>query len=160
CGAAALQKSSQISAAPPVTAEQIAADTSGPQFHLAGKAERINDPNGPVYFNGSYHMFYQKASPGGKHWGHAVSPDMIRWKHVPDAIAPTPGTYDGVNCASGGCVIDNGTPTIIYTGFRPEVQCIATSDKDMIVWRKYAGNPVIPRPPAGHFVMPKSSSAA
>jgi beta-fructofuranosidase len=157
-GAAALLHRSN--AAPAITAADIAADTSRPQVHLVAPAHRLNDPNGPVYFNGNYHIFYQKAYREGKHWGHAVSPDMIRWKHLPDAIAPTPGGPDAVNCASGCCVIDNGTPTIIYTGFRPEVQCIATSDQEMIVWRKYAGNPVIAGPPAHHYVMPKSSSAA
>lgn len=85
---------------------------------------------------------------------------MIHWRHLPDAIAPTPGGPDAVNCASGCCVIDHGTPTIVYTGFRPEKQCIATSDDEMIVWQKYPGNPVIAAPPRGHFVMPKSSSAA
>jgi beta-fructofuranosidase len=145
---------------PNVTTAQIAADPSRPQVHLVAPAHRLNDPNGPVYCNGRYHIFYQKGCPDGKHWGHAASPDMIRWKHLPDAIAPTKGGPDAVNCASGSCVIDNGTPTIIYTGFRPEVQCIATSDRDMLRWRKYERNPVIAGPPPGHYVMPKSSSAA
>jgi beta-fructofuranosidase len=160
CAAGTAAKLLPHLAAAPVTLEQIAADTSRPQLHLVAPAHRLNDPNGPVYFNGQHHMFYQKGCPDGKHWGHAASPDMIRWKHLPDAIAPTKGGPDSVNCASGCCVIDNGTPTIIYTGFRPEVQCIATSDKDMLVWRKFEGNPVIPGPPNGHYVMPKSSSAA
>ncbi len=155
-GAAALQTRN----VPAATSGTIASDTSRPRVHLVAPANRLNDPNGPVYFNGSYHIFYQKACPDGKHWGHAASPDMIHWKHLPDAIAPTPGGPDAVNCASGSCVIDGDTPTIIYTGFRPEVQCIATSDRDMLVWRKYDGNPVIPAPPKNHYVMPKSSSAA
>src|SRR5512133_4397225 len=76
------------------TPGQIAADRSRPQAHLVAPANRLNDPNGPVYFNGQYHMFYQKAWPEGKHWGHAASPDMIRWKHLPDAIGPTKGGPD------------------------------------------------------------------
>ena len=122
--------------------ETIASDPQRPQFHLVAPAHRINDPNGPIYHRGKYHIFYQKACADGKHWGHAVSPDMLRWKHVPDAIAPTPGGPDPVSCASGCCVIHNGVPTIIYTGMRPEVQCVATSDDDMVTWSKYSGNPV------------------
>ena len=104
----------------PVPSQTIATDPHRPQYHLVAPAHRINDPNGPIYLQGTYHMFYQKACPDGKHWGHAASPDMLHWKHLPDAIAPTPGGPDWVSCASGGCVIHNGTPTIIYTGFRPE----------------------------------------
>jgi beta-fructofuranosidase len=145
--------------AAPVARDTIARDPHRPQYHLVAPAHRINDPNGPIYHRGTYHMFYQKACPDGKHWGHAASPDMLHWKHLPDAIAPTPGGPDRISCASGGCVIHNGTPTIIYTGFRPEVQCIATSNDDMVTWHKYPGNPVV-TPPKGMAVIPKSSSAA
>lgn len=69
CGAVALTRALPGFAAPAVTAGQIAADTSRPQIHLVGPAHRINDPNGPVYHKGKYHIFYQKAERDGKHWG-------------------------------------------------------------------------------------------
>ena len=55
----------------------------------------MNDPNGPIWWKGKYHMFYQlnphAAVWGDMHWGHAVSPDMVHWQHQPVALAPTPG---------------------------------------------------------------------
>jgi beta-fructofuranosidase len=113
----------------------------------------MNDPNGPIYWQGHYHMFYQYnpngAFWGDMHWGHAVSPDMVHWKHLPVALAPTPGGPDKDGVFSGCAVIDNSVPTAIYTGVNPEVQCIATSSGDLTAWKKYPGNPVIARPPEG-----------
>jgi len=113
----------------------------------------MNDPNGPIFWKGQYHMFYQHnpngAFWGTMHWGHAVSPDLVHWKHLPIALAPTPGGADKDGCFSG-CAVDNhGVPTLVYTGVSPEVQCLATTDDAMITWRKFAGNPVIGAPPSG-----------
>jgi beta-fructofuranosidase len=67
----------------------------GPQYHLLPAANWMNDPNAPIFWQGKYHMFYQYnpngAFWGDMHWAHAVSEDMIRWKHLPVALAPTPG---------------------------------------------------------------------
>ncbi len=126
-------------------------DPLKPLFHLATKANWINDPNGPVYFNGEYHMFFQHNPYGDKwgnmSWGHAVSKDMVTWQHLPIALTPNPGSYDKDGVFSGCCVIDKGVPTIIYTGVNPEVQCIARSYDNMRTWEKYEGNPVIAKPP-------------
>ncbi len=126
-------------------------DPLKPLFHLATKANWINDPNGPVYFKGEYHMFFQHNPYGDKwgnmSWGHAVSKDMVTWQHLPIALTPNPESYDKDGVFSGCCVIDNGVPTIIYTGVNPEVQCIARSYDNMRTWIKYDGNPVIPKPP-------------
>jgi beta-fructofuranosidase len=139
----------------------MAADPHRPQFHFLPPANWNNDPNGPIYWKGKYHMFYQHYPYGAywndMHWGHAVSTDMIHWKHLPIALAPTPDTPDEGGIFTGSAVIHNGVPTILYTGVRPqppggvrpEVQMIATSDDQMIVWKKFEGNPVLDRPPAG-----------
>src|SRR5512133_3463451 len=61
-----------------------------PQYHFSPEAHWMNDPNGLVYYGGEYHLFYQYYPDsnvwGPMHWGHAVSPDMIHWKHLPVAL--------------------------------------------------------------------------
>jgi len=137
--------------------QALAADPLRPQFHLLPARGWMNDPNGPIFWKNEYHMFFQynphAAVWGDMHWAHATSADMIHWKHLPIALAPTPGGYDQDGCFSGSAVDDNGTPTIIYTGvtsvppadatlrdalhnFR-EVQCLATSrDAQLRTWKK------------------------
>jgi len=131
----------------------LAADPQRPRYHLMPPANWMNDPNWPIFWKGRYHMFYQHnpdgAFPESMHWGHAVSPDLVHWKHLPVALAPTPGGPDKDGCWSGCAVDDRGVPTIVYTGVFPQVQCIARSDDGMMTWRKYAGNPVIAAPPQG-----------
>jgi beta-fructofuranosidase len=138
-------------------ARHLAADPHRPKFHFLPPTNWMSDPNGPIYFAGKYHMFYQHNPDGpywaNMHWGHAVSGDMIHWKHLPVALAPTPAGPDKDGVFSGCALIDNGVPTIVYTGVRPEVVMVATSDEDMIRWTKYAGNPVISRPPGGAKVV-------
>src|SRR5438270_8146407 len=125
-------------------------DHQRPKYHFLPAAHWMNDPNGPIFWKGKYHMFYQYnphgAFWGTMHWGHAVSTDMIHWKHLPVALAPTPGGPDKDGVFSG-CTVDNdGVPTIIYTGTKPEVQCIATGNDELTTWKKYKGNPVIAGP--------------
>lgn len=147
-------------------AAQLAADPLRPQFHLLPKRNWMNDPNGPIYWKGQYHMFFQynpnAAVWGDMHWAHASSPDMIHWKHLPVALAPTPGGYDAEGCFSGSAVDDAGQATIIYTGVKTvnpeeatlrdgthnflETQCLATAtDDELRSWRKLA-KPVLEPP--------------
>ncbi|MBA7640411.1 Levanase [subsurface metagenome] len=135
--------------------EKLAADPQRPRYHFLPPANWMNDPNGPLFWKGKYHIFYQHnpyaAFHGGRtgtmHWGHAFSEDLVYWKHLPVALAPTPDGPDK-NGIYTGCAVDNsGVPTIIYTGVSPEVQCIATSNDDMITWKKHDRNPVIDSPP-------------
>jgi beta-fructofuranosidase len=147
----------------------LAADPRRPQFHLLPAANWMNDPNGPVYWNGQYHMFYQYnpngAYWGDMHWGHAVSPDMVHWRHLPLALAPTPGGPDSAGCFSGTSVIDGDRVAVLYTGVvsAPETeatirdgvnnfkesQCLAfASGRDLTTWTKVP-EPVIAKPPAG-----------
>jgi beta-fructofuranosidase len=153
--------------AEPQSAAKLAADPRRPQFHLLPAANWMNDPNGPIYWKGRYHMFFQynpnAAVWGDMHWAHAISPDMIHWKHLPVALAPTPGGPDADGCFSGTAVVQNGVPTFIYTGVAKasfadatlrdsqnnfkETQLYATSnDPELRTWTKRPA-PVIAAPP-------------
>lgn len=127
-------------------------DPHRPRYHFLPPRNWMNDPNGLIYHNGLYHIFYQHnpvaAVWGNMHWGHAVSKDLIQWEHRPIALAPTPESYDKNGVFSGCMVLDGETPTIVYTGTKPEVQAIATaSDAGLEQWAKWTGNPVISGPP-------------
>jgi beta-fructofuranosidase len=148
------------------TPPNLATDPLRPQFHLLPAANWMNDPNGPIFWRGTYHMFFQynpnAAVWGDMHWAHAISRDMIHWKHLPVALAPTGGGPDQDGCFSGSAVDDHGTATLIYTGvstverrqatlrdgthnFR-ETQLLATStDPSLRTWQKFP-QPVIPPP--------------
>ena len=112
----------------------------------------MNDPNGAIYWKGKYHLFYQYnpngAFHGTIHWGHAVSEDLVRWTDLPIALAPTPGGADREGCYSGGAVVNEGVPTLIYFG-NPDGNCIATSADDLLTWQKPPENPVIPQSTPG-----------
>jgi beta-fructofuranosidase len=137
---------------------RLAADPLRPQFHLLPAKNWMNDPNGPIYWKGEYHMFFQynpnAAVWGDMHWAHAVSKDMIHWRHLPVALAPTPSWDDADGCFTGSAADDRGTATIIYTGVKTvapdratlrdgthnfrEVQCLATSaDPQLRSWTKW-----------------------
>jgi beta-fructofuranosidase len=93
-----------------------------PVYHFTSPAGWMNDPNGPVFWNGYYHLFYQH-NPGGEtwgniHWGHARSVDMLYWEHQPIALTPSPEMGEK-HCFSG-CAIPaaasaGGAPVILYT---------------------------------------------
>ena len=129
----------------------------------------MNDPNGPIYWNGSYHMFYQYnpdgAYWGDMHWGHAISPDMVHWRHLPVALSPTPGGPDSAGCFTGTAATQNGRVIMMYTGVRAvpldqatikdghpplrESQCLAIADDpELKTWTKVP-TPVISVPPRG-----------
>ena len=127
-----------------------------PQFHFTPEINWMNDPNGLVYFEGEYHLFYQHNPFGNEwghmSWGHAVSRDLVHWEHLPLALAE----QDGTMIFSGGAVIDwhntsgfgdgSRPPMVaIYTGHRRDNQSqhIAYSLDRGRTWTKYAGNPVL-----------------
>lgn len=150
-------------------AKRLANDPLRPQYHLLPHANWMNDPNGPIYFNHQYHMFYQynphAAIWGDMHWGHAISADMVHWKHLPAALAPTPGGPDADGCFTGTAFLKDDKVFVLYTGVQAateeqatikdatpplrETQCVATSsDPELRTWTKQAV-PVIAAPPAG-----------
>jgi beta-fructofuranosidase len=130
----------------------------------------MNDPNGPIFFRGRYHMFHQynpkAAIWGNMNWAHATSNDMIHWHHEPIALSPTADGPDRDGVFSGSAVIDQGRPVVIYTAVAPpaidgeatlrdgahtwrETQCLALAqDDDLRTWKKLP-NPVIAAPPLG-----------
>ena len=72
----------------------------------------MNDPNGLIQWRGQYHLFYQynPYAPvwGSIHWGHAISDDLVHWRDLPIALAPTPGTVDEDGVFSGCAFDDDG----------------------------------------------------
>jgi beta-fructofuranosidase/levanase/fructan beta-fructosidase len=129
-----------------------------PQFHFTPAKNWMNDPNGMVYYEGEYHLFYQYNPFGDKwghmSWGHAVSPDMVHWKHLPVALYEE----NDIMIFSGSAVVDwkntsgfgkDGKPPLvaIYTGHytkKPlQDQQIAYSNDRGRTWTKYEGNPVL-----------------
>ncbi len=112
----------------------LSTDHHRPRYHVSPPANWLNDPNGLIYWNDRYHLFYQY-NPGGPfhdtiHWGHVVSDDLVEWTDEPVALAPDPDGPDRDGCWSGCAVDDNGSPTLIYTGGRNRRQlpCLATTD--------------------------------
>ncbi|QJW90334.1 glycoside hydrolase family 32 protein [Spirosoma taeanense] len=152
-------------------------DQHRPQFHFSPKAHWMNDPNGMVYFKGTYHLFFQYhpngTTWGPMHWGHTTSKDMVHWQEQPIALYPDSlGTI-----FSGSAVVDvnntsgfgkNGqTPLVaIFTHHNAQLektkqsnkyqyQSIAYSLDEGKTWTKYAGNPVLPNPGITDFRDPK-----
>eukprot|EP00884_Botryococcus_braunii_P020058 jgi/Botrbrau1/6736/Bobra.0324s0022.1 len=99
-------------------------DLDKPWFHVMPREGWLNDPNGPIFHKGRYHIFYQHISGSSEwewrmSWGHASSPDLVKWEHEPIALSPTPGGLDASGCWSGTTAVDlDGTPVMLYTGVR------------------------------------------
>ena len=123
-----------------------------PTYHFSPLYGWMNDPNGMVYKDGEYHLFYQHNPYGSKwgnmHWGHAISKDLVNWEHRPDAITPDAlGTI-----FSGSAVVDTdntagfgaGAIVAIYTqNSDRQVQSIAYSTDNGRSFTKYENNPVL-----------------
>lgn len=147
-----------------------------PQLHFSPRAHWMNDPNGMVYYKGTYHLFFQYF-PGGTtwgpmHWGHAESKDLIHWQEKPIALYPDSLGY----IFSGSAVVDkkntsgfgkNGIiPLVaIFTSHDPkgeksgrndfQTESLAYSLDNGETWSKYGGNPVLKNPGAKDFRDPK-----
>lgn len=93
-------------------------------LHLRAPGHWINDPNGFIYYKGVYHLFYQYfpygTMWGTMHWGHAVSSDLVHWKHQGVALFPSKG-YDRNGCFSGSALEVEGKLHLYYTGVKYEV---------------------------------------
>lgn len=149
-----------------------------PQFHFSPPAKWMNDPNGMVYYKGTYHLFYQYYPDamvwGPMHWGHATSRDLVHWNHQPVALFPDSLGY----IFSGSAVVDinntsgfakhGETPLVaIFTHHDPkgekekrndfQNQSLAYSLDEGKTWIKYPGNPVLKNPGITDFRDPKVS---
>lgn len=128
-----------------------------PQFHFTVKRGWNNDVNGPIFYKGQYHLFWQsfpfgvKWDSGFMYWGHAVSKDLIHWRELAPALMT-----DKLGASwSGTSLIDHNNDggwgkdalVLVYTAFdrtsHKQVQCIAYSTDNGATFTRYAGNPVL-----------------
>jgi len=152
---------------------QVTATDYRPLYHFTADSNWINDPNGLLYHDGEYHLFYQY-NPFGNNWGHmswghSVSKDLISWKALPVALYEDKNTKDNDTSMifSGSAVIDSNNTSgfgtkenppmvAIYTAFvhggrngngeykpKAQNQAIAYSIDKGLTWTKYDGNPVL-----------------
>ncbi|QEC54422.1 glycoside hydrolase family 32 protein [Flavisolibacter ginsenosidimutans] len=149
-----------------------------PLIHFTPQKAWMNDPNGMVYLNGTYHLFYQYYPDstvwGPMHWGHATSKDLLHWEHQPVALYPDSLGYifsgsavvDAANTSGFGK--DGKAPLVaVFTQHDPkgekqgktdfQNQSIAFSFDAGKTWTKYAGNPVLKNPGIKDFRDPKVS---
>lgn len=170
--------STQSETTAPASATTLYGEPHRLQFHFSPPKNWMNDPNGLVYENGTYHLYFQQNPTanvaGNLHWGHATSDDLVHWKPQPTALAP-----DSLGLVfSGSAVLDTdntsglgqpGKPALIalYTAHseakekanRPDVetQCLAYSLDHGQTWTKYAHNPVLQNQGSRDFRDPKVS---
>ena len=155
---------------------ELYSEPNRPQVHFSPKEKWMNDPNGMLFFNNKYHLFYQyfpdSAVWGPMHWGHAISKDLVHWEHQPIALYPDSLGY----IFSGSAVADlNNTSGFGKDGQVPlvaiftyhdakaektgsityQTQGIAYSVDDGKTWIKYANNPVLKNPGIKDFRDPK-----
>ncbi|HEX5177196.1 MAG TPA: glycoside hydrolase family 32 protein, partial [Chthoniobacteraceae bacterium] len=125
-----------------------------PQIHFSARRGWLNDPNGLTFFKGEYHLFFQHSpfSWNGtlKHWGHAVSRDLVHWTELGDVIDPDElgsiwsgsGVVDWKN-SSGLGTADQPPLVLFYTAAGPMfTQCLASSIDGRRI-TKFAGNPIL-----------------
>lgn len=147
-----------------------------PQFHFSPSAHWMNDPNGMVYYKGEYHLFYQYYPDstvwGPMHWGHAISNDLVHWKHLPIALYP-----DSIGLIfSGSVVVDKNNTSGLKKGIESPLVALFTyhdlkkekagvgdfqnqgmaysTDKGRN-WKKFDNNPVLKNQGTKDFRDPK-----
>jgi beta-fructofuranosidase len=141
---------------------RLAGDPLRPQYHLLPQAGFLGDPCAPRFYRGQYHAFFH-GSFGGRGWHHAISSDLVHWRHMPIALSPTENSYDSYGTFTGSVLPSDDGASIIYTGVTKvpreqetirneglkEVQCVATSnDSELQTWHKL-DKPIIEAPPTG-----------
>jgi fructan beta-fructosidase len=135
-------------------AAQLYREPLRPQLHFSAKRGWINDPNGLVYENGEYHLFFQhnpySVRDGQKHWGHAVSRDLIHWQELQTAIYPH--RY-GDDVWSGSAVVDrtnssgwgkpDAPPLVAAFTSTGRGECIVYSNDHGRTFQEFDGNPIL-----------------
>lgn len=139
--------------------ERYAGDILRPSFHGMPTAGWTNETHGATFYDGKYHVFFQK-NPNGPYmarlnWGHIVSDNLYKWEEAPTAISPEEA-YDKKGCWSGCVFTDDeltgGKPNIFYTAVdygRATIAQAQPADDDLLTWTKKSGNPVINGRPNG-----------
>jgi beta-fructofuranosidase len=128
-------------------------DENRPVYHFHPPAQRMNDPNGLIFYKGYYHLFYQynpfadRPAAGAMHWGHARSIDTVHWETLPLALVPAT-TMGEAQCFSGCCIVNAmGQPMIFYTKVPPTTvpreQWAAIGDENLIRWKRHRSNPIL-----------------
>jgi beta-fructofuranosidase len=132
------------------TADKVKRDPNRPVYHLLPSANWNNDPNGPVFYKGFYHLFYQHNPYGDAwghmHWGHFRSKDLVHWKHQPIALWPSKKL--GEEHVFSGCaaVTKQGQLMLIYTSIGnrlPEQWAAVPEDDQLVKWKKLPANPIL-----------------
>lgn len=142
----------------------VANDPYRLDYHIMPPVGLLNDPNGFVYFNGYYHLFYQwnpfATTHGAKFWGHVFSKDLVHWHQAEIALAPDQW-YDKNGCYSGSAIVNKEKLYLFYTGNvkneqgeRESYQCLAISE-DGIHFEKQGPIIHVPNGYTGHFRDPK-----
>jgi len=119
------------------------------RYHFSTKKGWINDPNGLVWFNDYYHIFYQHSPNFEKpwqenmHWGHARTKDFLQFEELPVALFPDKA-YDKDGCWSGTAIVKDGTLFLFYASIHDGVQSVSVAySTDGINFEKYENNPII-----------------
>lgn len=144
--------------------ETVASDPFRLHYHIMPPVGLINDPNGFVFYNDQYHIFYQwnpfETKHGAKFWGHCISDDLVNWKEAPIALAPDQW-YDKDGCYSGSAIVYRDKLYVYYTGNvkdeagnRKTYQCLAISE-DGIHFEKKGPVIYLPKGYTAHFRDPK-----
>jgi len=131
-----------------------------PQFHFSQRTGWNNDPNGLVYYDGEWHLCYQDCplslGHADKHWGHAVSKDLVHWEELP--IALYAWTQAKGHCFSGSAVVDHKNTAGLQKGNKPPIiavfsdfgagvgEALAYSNDRGRTFTYYKGNPVLKQP--------------
>ena len=153
----------------PSDATRFLHESHRPQFHYTAAAHWLNDPNGPFYYRGTWHLCHQHRNPAspGTVWAHASSPDLMRWRHLPIAI----GTDCEDSNFSGSGLVDWENASGLRAGEHPAIllfytlrppgeaqlphpspddrratQCLAFSADGGQTFAKFAGNPILSTP--------------
>ncbi len=162
----------------PIVFQEPSGEKYRPEYHFTPPSGWMNDPNGMIFFEGEYHLFYQHFPDqtvwGPMHWGHAVSEDLINWENLPIALEPDSlgyifsgsAVYDAAN--SSGLGSKENPPLVAIFTYHDEKksqsgaedyqsQALAFSLDKGRTWNKYEGNPVLPNQGIKDFRDPKVS---